>query len=174
MLCFETAYQVIFLSLQPKSNTKNQRMSLQDKVMEAMKVAMKNKDSATLEALRAIKSAILLAKTQQTAKEELLAEEEVILLQKLIKQRKDSAAIYSQQRREDLAAPELAQAIVIETFLPEQLSEEELAKIVEEVIAKTGAKDIKAMGTVIGMVAKAVAGKADGKTIAALVKQKLA
>ena len=148
-------------------------MSLQDSVMKAMKAAMKSKDSAALEALRAIKSAILLAKTQSGAKGELNEEEEIALLQKLVKQRKDSAAIYKEKGREDLAVPELAQALVIEQFLPKPLSKEELHKIVEEAIAQTGAKSMKDMGTVVSRVAKAVAGKADGKTIADTVKQKL-
>ncbi len=148
-------------------------MSLQENVMEAMKTAMKTKDSVSLESLRAIKSAILMAKTQSGAAAELKEGEEIALLQKLVKQRKDSAAIYAEQGREDLAEPELAQAAVIEKFLPEQLNEEEITKVVEDIIAKTGAQGMKDMGTVMGMVVKAIAGKADGKTIADIVKQKL-
>ncbi|MEM9687280.1 MAG: GatB/YqeY domain-containing protein [Bacteroidota bacterium] len=148
-------------------------MSLQNKVMEAMKLAMKSKDTTALEALRAIKSAILLANTQSGAKETLEESAEVALLQKLVKQRKDSAAIYTEQGREELASAELAQASVIAQFLPEQLSESELIKIIEEAIAKTGAQGMKDMGTVMGMVVKAVAGRADGKTIADKVRQKL-
>ena len=148
-------------------------MSLQNKVMEAMKLAMKSKDTTALEALRAIKSAILLANTQSGAKEALEEDAEVALLQKLVKQRKDSAAIYTEQGREELASAELAQATVIAQFLPKQLSESELIKIIEEVIAKTGAQGMKDMGSVMGMVVKAVAGRADGKTIADKVRQKL-
>ncbi|WP_461532037.1 GatB/YqeY domain-containing protein [Sinomicrobium sp.] len=148
-------------------------MSLQSKVMEAMKTAMKAKDSISLEALRAIKSALLLAQTESGAKE-LTEEDELKMLQKLVKQRKDSATIYEEQGRADLAEPELAQAAVIEQFLPEQLSEEEIAKVIDELIVQTGAESMKDMGKVMGMATKALAGKADGKIISALVKQKLA
>lgn len=148
-------------------------MSLQQKVTEAMKVAMKSKDTTTLEALRAIKSAILLAQTQSGAKAELGEEEETALLQKLVKQRKDSAAIYKTQGRDDLVAPELEQAAVIETFLPEQLSEEEIEAVVEKAITETGAQDMKDMGKVMGKITQTVAGRADGKTVAGIVKRKL-
>ncbi|APU68876.1 MULTISPECIES: GatB/YqeY domain-containing protein [Christiangramia] len=148
-------------------------MSLQDKVMAEMKAAMKAKDSAKLEALRAVKSAILLANTESDSKDGLSEEEELKLLQKLVKQRKESAQIYQEQGREDLAAPELEQALVIEAFLPEQLSEEEVEAKVEEVIAKTGASGMQDMGKVMGMVTKELAGRADGRTISTIVKQKL-
>ncbi|WP_340075491.1 GatB/YqeY domain-containing protein [Leptobacterium sp. I13] len=148
-------------------------MSLQEQIMGEMKAAMRSKNTVALEALRAIKSAILLAKTETGAKEELSKEEEIKLLQKLVKQRKDSAAIYEEQGREDLAAPEIAQANVIEKFLPEQLSEEEIAEIVTKVIAETSAEGMKDMGKVMGAVTKTLAGKADGKTISTIVKQKL-
>lgn len=148
-------------------------MSLQQKIMDAMKIAMKEKDSLALQSLRAVKSAILLAQTQEGAKEMLSEDEEIKLLQKLVKQRKDSAAIYTDQGREDLAGPEIAEANIIEQFLPEQLTEEEVAKIVDEIIAKTGASSMKDMGKVMGMANQALAGQADGKTISTIVKARL-
>ncbi len=148
-------------------------MSLQDKVMTGMKEAMKSKDANALTSLRAIKSELLLAQTETGSKETLSEEQEIKILQKLVKQRKDSAAIYSEQGREDLAQPELDQAAVIETFLPEQLSEEEIAKVVSTIIAKTGASGMKDMGKVMGMASQQLAGKADGKTISSIVKDKL-
>jgi len=141
--------------------------------MEAMKVAMKAKDVLTLQALRAVKSAILLALTETGAKEEISEIEEIKILQKLVKQRKDSASIYAEQGRADLADPELAEAAVIEQFLPEQLSEEEVAKVVDEVIDQTGASSMKDMGKVMGIVNGKLVGKADGKTISGVVKQRL-
>lgn len=149
-------------------------MGLQDNIMPAMKTAMKAKDTVALEALRAIKSAILLAKTEAGGGDELTEDQELKLLQKLVKQRKDSAAIYAEQGRADLAEPELAQAAVIEQFLPEQLSEEEIEKVVQDIIAKTGAESMKDMGKVMGMANKELAGKADGKTISTIVKKLLA
>ena len=149
-------------------------MSLQSKVMDAMKVAMKAKDSQALESLRAVKSAILLAQTESGAKAELTEAEELKLLQKLVKQRKDSATIFTEQGRDDLAAPELAQAEIISQFLPEQMSEEEIGKVVDQIIAQTGASSMKDMGKVMGMANGKLAGKADGSTIAKLVKAKLA
>lgn len=149
-------------------------MSLQQDVMTAMKTAMKAKDSVALESLRAIKSVLLMAQTESGAKTELSEEEEIKIIQKLVKQRKDSAAIYKEQGREDLAAPELAQAKVIAQFLPEQMSEDDISKVVEEVIVKTGAEGMKDMGKVMGMVSSELAGKADGKTISTIVKSKLA
>ena len=148
-------------------------MSLQDNVMTAMKEAMKAKDTNALTSLRAIKSAILLAQTESGAKQELSEEDEIKLLQKLVKQRKDSAAIFAEQGRDDLAQPELDQVAVIEQFLPEQLSEEEVEKVVEDIIAKTGADGMKDMGKVMGMASKELAGKADGKTISNIVKSRL-
>ncbi|WP_339611301.1 GatB/YqeY domain-containing protein [uncultured Planktosalinus sp.] len=148
-------------------------MSLQDKVMSAMKEAMKTKDTNALASLRAIKSALLLAQTESGAKQDLTEEEEIKLLQKLVKQRKDSAAIYKEQGREDLAQPELEEAAVIEQFLPEQLSEEEISKVVESIIAKTGANSMKDMGKVMGLASAELSGKADGKTISSIVKDKL-
>lgn len=148
-------------------------MSLQTKIMDAMKKAMKEKDSNALESLRAVKSALLLAQTESGAKETLSEDEEIKLLQKLVKQRKDSAAIYAEQGREDLATPELAQAEVISKFLPEQMNEAEIEKVVEDIIAQTGASSMKDMGKVMGLASSKMAGKADGKTISGIVKKKL-
>lgn len=148
-------------------------MSLSKQIMEALKVAMKAKDVLTLQALRAVKSAILLALTETGAKEEISEIEEIKILQKLVKQRKDSASIYAEQGRADLANPEMAEAAVIEQFLPEQLSEEEVAKVVDEVIDQTGASSMKDMGKVMGIVNGKLVGKADGKTISGVVKQRL-
>ncbi|MRI01500.1 GatB/YqeY domain-containing protein [Kriegella sp. EG-1] len=147
-------------------------MGLQQDVMEQMKAAMKAKDTVALESLRAIKSALLLASTESGAAE-LSEDDEIKLVQKLVKQRKDSAAIYTNQGRADLAEPELAQVAIIEQFLPEQLTEEEVEKIVVQTIESTGATGMKDMGKVMGLVSKELAGKADGKTISTIVKNKL-
>ncbi|MBT8255467.1 MAG: GatB/YqeY domain-containing protein [Bacteroidia bacterium] len=148
-------------------------MSLSTQITEAMKEAMKSKDSMSLQALRSIKSAILLAQTETGAKEELSTEQELKILQKLVKQRKDSASIFKEQGRDDLAEPELEEAKVIQQFLPEQMSEEDVAKVVDEIIAQTGASSMKDMGKVMGMANGRLAGKADGKTISGIVKQRL-
>ncbi len=149
-------------------------MSLQENLMVKIKEAMKSKDKVALESLRAIKSEILLAQTKTGATEELSADEEVKLLQKLVKQRKDSATLYKEQGRDDLAVPELAQVEIIAQFLPEQLDQAALSKIIEEIIAKVGATSMKDMGKVMGMASKQLAGKADGKAISNAVKQLLA
>ena len=141
--------------------------------MEAMKTAMKEKDTQSLEALRAVKSALLLAQTETGSKAALTEDEELKLLQKQVKQRKDSAAIYKEQNRPDLAEPELIQAKVIEQFLPQQLSEEEVSKIVDAIIAETGASSMADMGKVMGLASAKLAGKADGKTISTVVKSRL-
>ena len=148
-------------------------MSLQTKVMEALKEAMKAKDTVALESLRAIKSAILLAKTEAGAAEELSESDELKLLQKLVKQRKDSATLYAQQGRNDLAEPELAQMAVIEKFLPAQLSEAEVETALRGVINQVGATTPKDMGKVMGVATKQLAGKADGKLISEIVKRLL-
>ncbi|MCH2034841.1 MAG: GatB/YqeY domain-containing protein [Tenacibaculum sp.] len=147
-------------------------MSVQKEITEKMKEAMKAKDTVGLTALRALKSAFLLAKTEAGAGE-LTAEQELKIIQKQVKQRKDSAQVYIEQNRQDLADPELAEAKVLEQFLPEALGEEEIAKVVAEVIADTGAEGMKDMGKVMGIVSKKLAGQADGKTISVIVKQKL-
>jgi len=144
-------------------------MPLQDAVMNKIKDAMRAKDTVALTSLRAIKSAILLAQT--SGLDTLMSEEEEIkLIQKLVKQRHDSAAIYREQGREDLAAPELEEAAVIAQFLPEQLSEEAVKGVVANIIASTGAAGMGDMGRVMGIASKELAGKADGKTISAAVK----
>ena len=148
-------------------------MSLLNSLTDELKAAMRAKDALKLDALRAIKSAVLLAKTATAGDVDLTEEEEIKLLQKLVKQRKDSAVIFKEQNRDDLALPEEAQAEVIAQFLPEQLSQQEIEQIVEEIIAKTGAQGMKDMGKVMGMASKEMAGKADGKTISIIVKQKL-
>ena len=148
-------------------------MSLQTKVMEALKEAMKAKDTVALESLRAIKSAILLARTEAGASEELSEADELKLLQKLVKQRKDSAALYTQQGRNYLAEPELAQMAVIEKFLPAQLSEAEVEEALKGIIAQVGATSPKDMGKVMGVATKQLAGKADGKLISDIVKKLL-
>ena len=147
-------------------------MSLEKKIMDAMKIAMKAKDKEALAALRAIKSELILAKTSSSS-EELVESDEIKILQKLVKQRKDSAAIFTEQNRPDLTKPELAQAEVNSQFLPAQMSEEEVAIVVDEVITQTGANSMKDMGKVMGMVNKKLAGQADGKTISGIVKNKL-
>lgn len=145
-------------------------MSLQQKVMQKLKEAMKAKDTVALESLRAIKSAILIAQTENGAKAELSEADELKLLQRLVKQRKDSAALYKEQNRNDLAQPELDQVVVIEQFLPEQLGEEELKGIIADIISQTGASSMKDMGKVMGLASQRLAGKADGKAISTVVK----
>lgn len=148
-------------------------MSLQAEIMTALKEAMKSKNQTALTALRAVKSAILLAQTESGAKEDLTEEQELKILQKQVKQRRDSAAIFIEQGREDLAEPELAEAEVIAQFLPEAMPEEEIVKIVNATISKLGAVGMKDMGKVMGVVSKELAGKADGKTISNVVKARL-
>jgi len=146
-------------------------MSLQKQIMEELKTAMKSKDTVALQALRAVKSAFLLAKTETGAGDDLTEDQEMKIIQKQVKQRKDSAAIFIDQGRQDLADPELAEIAVLEKFLPEALSEEAIEKVVLETIAKTGAEGMKDMGKVMGMVSKQLAGQADGKTISGIVFQ---
>ncbi len=137
-----------------------------------MKTAMKAKDKQSLRGIRAIKSAILLQKTDGSGAA-LDEAGEIALLQKLVKSRQDSLDIYVKQNREDLAATEREEIEVISKYLPEQLSDEDLATLIEGIIAKTGASSMKDMGKVMGMANKEAAGRADGKTIAAMVKAKL-
>jgi uncharacterized protein YqeY len=145
-------------------------MSLQDQVMTAMKAAMKEKNATALTALRAIKSGILLLQTEGGNRQEIAPEEELKLLQKLVKQRKDSAAIYLEQGRNDLAEPELAEIEVIAQFLPAEKSAEEIEAVVKSVIADLGASGMQDMGRVMGAVSAKLAGAADGKTVASIVK----
>ncbi len=148
-------------------------MSLSANIMEEIKVAMRAKDTVALEALRAIKSELLLAQTASGNKEEISEEEEIKLLQRLVKTRKDSANIFTQQNRMDLAEPELAQIAVIEKFLPAQLSEAEVEAVVAKIIAETGASGIASMGKVMGIASAQLGGTAEGKTISTIVKKLL-
>ena len=148
-------------------------MSFQDELNIKLKEAMREKNTVALESLRAIKSAILLLQTQSGAKETPDDSEITKLLQKLVKQRKESASIFREQGRDDLAEPEEAQIEVISQFLPEQLSESAVEKIIDEVIATVGATTMKDMGKVMGMANKQLAGQADGKLIAEIVKKRL-
>ena|SRR2546421_3886252 len=148
-------------------------MNLEQKVMAEMKDAMKAKDEAALRGLRAIKAAIIIAKTAEGAKGELTQDDEMKLLQKLVKQRKDSLEIYRQQNREDLARKEEEEIMVIEKFLPRQLSEEELKAELQQIIKEAGASSPADMGKVMGLATKKLAGRADGKTISATVKELL-
>lgn len=148
-------------------------MSLQKQVMDKMKEAMKAKDTVALQALRAVKSAFLLAKTETGAQEDLSEDQEMKIIQKQVKQRKDSATVFVQQGRQDLADPELAEIKVLEQFLPEALSEEKIEEVVATTIQKIGALGMKDMGKVMGIVSKELAGQADGKTISMFVKKHL-
>ncbi len=147
-------------------------MSLQTNITAALKEAMKAKDQVALEALRAIKSELLLAQTSGSSAE-LTEADEIKLLQKLVKQRKDAAAIFVEQNRNDLAEPELAQATVIEQFLPAQLSEAEVEAAIKEIIAEGNFAGMVAMGQVMGLANAKLAGTADGKTISTIVKKLL-
>ena len=148
-------------------------MSFQDELNTKLKEAMREKNTVALESLRAIKSAILLLQTQSGAKETPDDSEITKLLQKLVKQRKESASIFREQGRDDLAEPEEAQIEVISQFLPEQLSESAVEKVIDGVIEKVGATTMKDMGKVMGMANKQLAGQADGKLIAEIVKKRL-
>lgn len=148
-------------------------MALADTINEGIKNAMRSKEKQKLEALRAVKSALLLESTKSSNKE-ISEKAEMQILTKMHKQRKESAAIYREQGREDLAADEDFQANVIEEYLPKQLSESEIEDVVSEIIASTGAEGMKDMGKVMGQASGKMAGKADGKLIADIVKRKLA
>ena len=141
--------------------------------MAEMKEAMKAKNEAQLRGLRAIKAEIIKAKTEPGAGGEISADKEVSMLQKMVKQRRDALEIYKQQNRTDLAQKEQEEIDVIECFLPAQLTEEELKKEVQQIIAETGASSPADMGKVMGAATKKLAGRADGKTISAVVKQLL-
>jgi uncharacterized protein YqeY len=148
-------------------------MGLEQKIMGELKTAMLAKDEAGLRSLRAIKAAILLVKTAEGGGGELKEEDEIKLLQKLVKQRKDSLEIFQQQNRTDLAKKEEEEIAVIEKFLPKQLSAEDLKDALTKIIAETGASSPADLGKVMGIASKQFAGKADGKTISALVKELL-
>jgi len=149
-------------------------MSLEKTVNDQIKTAMLAKDEAGLRSLRAIKAAILLAKTAEGASETMSAEEEIKLLQKLVKQRRDSLDIFTQQNRADLAKKESEEIAIIEKFLPKPLSAEELTTAVAGIIASIGATSPADMGKVMGLASKQLSGKADGKTISEVVKSLLA
>lgn len=146
-------------------------MNLEEQINAAIKAAMFAKDSAKLEALRAIKSAILLMKTSADGN---TPDGELKALQKMVKQRKETAELYISQQREDLAAVELAQAAVIESYLPAQMGEDEIKLAVTEVIKQVGAVGLADLGKVMGVITKQLAGKAEGKVVSAIVKQLLA
>ena len=149
-------------------------MSLEQKIMAEMKDAMKAKNEAALRGLRAIKAEIIKAKTEPGAGGEINEEKELSVLQKMMKQRKDSLEIYQQQNRADLAQKEQEEIAIIEKFLPKQLSAEELKAELQKIIAETGASSSADMGKVMGVATRQLAGKADGKTISATVKELLA
>jgi len=148
-------------------------MSLETTINDQLKQAMLAKDEKSLRSLRAIKAAILLAKTSEGANGEIKPEEEIKMLQKLVKQRKDSLDIFRTQNREDLAKKEEEEIEVIEKFLPKQLSPEELGAIIGKIISETGASSPADLGKVMGIATKQLAGKADGKAISAIVKDLL-
>ena len=148
-------------------------MNLEQKIMADLKTAMLAKDEKTVRSLRAIKAAIILAKTSEGAGGEIKEEDEIKLLQKLVKQRKDSLEIFTQQNRADLAQKEQEEIEVIEKFLPKQLSGEELKAIIVSIIAETGASSPADMGKVMGAATKQLAGKADGKTVSSVVRELL-
>lgn len=149
-------------------------MSLETQINQDIKAAMIAKDTATLRGLRAIKAAILLAKTEKGHAEELTQEAEIKVLQKLVKQRRESAEIYKNQNREDLYQIEVEEEKVIEAYLPKQMSKEEVESVIKAIIAETGASSIKEMGKVMGAANQKLAGQADGKTISEVVKSLLA
>ncbi len=147
-------------------------MNLEQRINEDLKTAMKAQDQVTLRGIRAIKAAIQLAKTDGSG-EEMTDEREIKLLQKLVKQRRDSLDIYEKQNREDLAVKEREEIATIEKYLPKQLDESALEEVLRQIIAETGAGSAKEMGKVIGLANQRLAGQADGKTIAGVVKRLL-
>ena len=148
-------------------------MSLELKINEDIKSAMLARDAKKLEALRAIKAALLLEKTKEGAAAEVSVDAELKILQKLVKQRRESADIYLNANRDDLAQKELFDASIIETSLPKQLSEKDVTEIIRKIIAETGAITIKDMGRVMGAASRELAGKADNKMISGIVKSLL-
>jgi len=148
-------------------------MSLFEKINHDIKSAMLSKDKDRLETLRSVKSAFLLAKTEKGGSHDLSQEQEIKIIQKLFKQRNDSADIYNQQNRPDLYEKEIKEASILQEYLPEQMSEEELTKILKEIIAEVGASSPADIGKVMGPATKKLAGKADGKTISAKARELL-
>ena len=147
-------------------------MSLELTINEAIKTAMREKDKVALDSLRAVKSQILLLKTEAKGAD-VSAEQEIAILQRMIKQRKDSYEQFVAQNRNDLAEVEMAQMKVIEQFLPAQLSTEELEEEIKKIITEVGAESLKDLGKVMGTASKALAGKSDGKSISEMVKKLL-
>ncbi len=148
-------------------------MELEQQIMSDIKDAMKERNKEKLEALRSVKSAILLAKSEKGKSSNLNSEIEIKLLQKLVKQRKDSAEIYSEQNRIDLAEKEKFEADIISKYLPAQLSESEIESFISKIVEASGASSMADMGKVMGMANKELSGKADGKTISGIVKKML-
>ena len=148
-------------------------MKLENKISHEIKEAMRAKDNVRLETLRSIKSGIILIKTKSSEKKDLTEKDEINLLQKLVKQRRESANIFKSQKRNDLANSEEAQLKIIQEFLPKQMEDLELEKIINDIILKFNAKSMKDMGKVMGNVNKIVAGRADSKKIAEIVKKNL-
>ncbi len=148
-------------------------MSLQDTINNDIKSAMLAKEKEKLEALRAVKAALLLAATEKGGSADMSADTEIKLLQRLVKQRREAAEVYTAQNRMDLADPENFQADIIQQYLPKQMSEAEISVILQQIIAETGANSGKDMGKVMGLASKQLAGKADNKMISALIKQML-
>ena len=149
-------------------------MALEQQIQEDIKVAMKAKDPVAIAATRAIKGEILLFKTSEGGSKEVTDGDVLKMIQKLIKQRKESAEQFVAAGRQELADNELAEAAVMEKYLPKQLSEEEVEEKVKEIIAQVGATSIKDMGKVMGAANKALAGQSDGRTISTVVKRLLA
>lgn len=149
-------------------------MGLEQKIMVDLKAAMFAKDEKALRSLRAIKAAILNAKTAEGAHGELKEEDETKLLQKLVKSRKDSLEIFRQQNREDLAVKEQEELDIIEKFLPAQMTADEVREVIRRIISSTGASSPADMGKVMGAATKELAGRAEGKTISTVVKEELA
>jgi uncharacterized protein YqeY len=145
-------------------------MALEQQVMEQLKQAMRDKNEIALTTLRAIKSAILLEKTSVGGKDTLTEAEETKLIQKMVKQRKDSIAIFTEQNRQDLADREIAEVAILETFLPQQLTQEQLQDAIKTIIAQVGASSMADLGKVMGVASKQLAGQAEGKAIADTVK----
>ena len=148
-------------------------MSLYDQISEDIKAAMKARDKVRLETLRNIKKVFIEAKTAPGANDTLNDADALKIIQKLAKQGREAAAIYTEKNRQDLADGELAQVAVIESYLPKQLSEEEIEAAIKDIIAQTGASSMKEMGKVMGIANKQMAGKADGRTISTIVKRLL-
>jgi uncharacterized protein len=154
-------------------NYKAPIMSLTEKIASDLMAAMKAKDKVVLEAIRAAKTAFTLARTEKSGDVPLTPEEELKIIQKLVKQRRESAAIYKEQNRPDLYEKEVAEADVLEKYLPAKMSEEELVAIIKSIVERVGAKSPADMGKVMGTATKELAGKADGKEISAIVKKLL-